>query len=141
MGADPAAFRANGGGLAAKKKSREWRTVEAADIRHGRGRPGHLTPELADALVAQLAGGAGLAEAARACGVGTRTLRTWRRRAWSPRAADAPYVDLEKRILRALPKGAAEAPPSWEEAAAALEREHPERWALPDLDDVLGKLE
>jgi hypothetical protein len=29
----------------------------------------------------------------------------------------------------------------WQEAAAALEREYPERWALPDVDDVLGELE
>jgi hypothetical protein len=117
--------------------------VAAADIRRGPGRPGHLTDEVADAIVAQLDAGAGLGEAAEACGVGTRTLRTWRRRAWSTRAADAPYIALERRIVGAL----ARARPielqltPWEAAAAALEAEHPQRWALPDVDDVLAELE
>jgi transposase-like protein len=117
--------------------------VEAADNRRGRGRPGHLTPELADAIVEQVAAGAGLSKAARACGVGPRTLRTWRRRAWSQRAADAPFIALEKRIQRALASVAPvePMPQPWEEAAAALEAEHPERWAVPALDEVLAELD
>jgi hypothetical protein len=118
--------------------------MAAAETRHPGGRPGHLTPELADAIAAQIAAGLGPGEAARACGVGERTLRTWRRRAWSTRASDAPYVDLEKRIQRALRKGSPEeaAATDWEEAAAFLEQERPERWAaLPELDDLLGELE
>jgi transposase-like protein len=97
---------------------------------------------LADAIVAEISAGAGLAEAARGCGVGERTLRRWRRRAWSTRSADRDYVDLEKRIQRALATSTTveESPPSWEEAAAALEREHPERWAVPELGDVLAEL-
>jgi transposase-like protein len=51
--------------------------------------------------VAQLGAGASLAEAARLCGLGPRTLRTWRSRAWSHRTADAPFVSLEKRIQHA----------------------------------------
>jgi len=84
--------------------------MAAAEIRRGRGRPGHLTPELADALVAQLDAGVTLAEAARACGVGPRTLRRWRQRAWSPRPADAPFVRLEKRVLGALARATARMP-------------------------------
>jgi hypothetical protein len=117
------------------------RNVEAAENRR-RGRPGRLTPALADQLVEQVAAGAGLGEAAQACGVPARSLRRWRRRAWSAGAADAPYVCLERRIVAALararPVEATTTP--WEKAAAALEREHPERWALPDLGDVLGEL-
>ena len=96
--------------------------MEAAETRHPGGRPGRLMPELADAIVAQLDAGAGPAKAARACGVGERTLRTWRRRAWSSRPGDAAYVDLERRIQRALGKGSpAEATAmDWEEAAAFL---------------------
>jgi hypothetical protein len=117
--------------------------VEAADIPRGRGRPGHLTPELADAIVAQLDAGAGLAEGARACGIGARTLRSWRRRAWSPRAADAPYIDLERRIIGALARSRPVQPQltPWEAAAAALEAEHPGRWGLPELHDVLAELQ
>jgi transposase-like protein len=117
--------------------------VEAAENRP-RGRPALLTGELAGAIAVQIAAGLGPGEAARACGVGERTLRTWRRRAWSSRPGDAAYVDLEKRILRALRKGSPTeaAAIDWEEAAAFLEHERPERWAaLPELDDVLGELE
>jgi transposase-like protein len=111
--------------------------------RRGPGRPGRLTPELVDAIVNEISSGAGLGEAARACGVGERTLRSWRRRAWSPRAADAPYIDLERRIVGAVARAKATeiSPAPWEEAAAVLEAEHPERWALPKLDDVLAELE
>jgi transposase-like protein len=116
--------------------------VEAAENRR-RGRPALLNRELADEIVAHLAAGATLGEAARACGVGPRTLRAWRKRAWSPRAADRPFIALEKRIQRALPKGAQlrSALEPWEAAAAALEIEHPERWAVSDVDDVLPELD
>jgi hypothetical protein len=127
-----------------EKKRDNRGTVEAADNRCGRGRPGHLTPELADAITAQITAGLAPGAAARACGVGERTLRTWRRRAWSSRAADAPFIDLEKRIQRALRKGSPTetAATDWEDAAAFLEHERPERWpARPELDDVLGELE
>ena len=102
-----------------------------------------LTGELAEAIVTQIAAGLGLGEAARACGVGPRTLRSWRRRAWSQRAADAPFVALEKRIQRSLaPVAPVEpVPQPWEEAAAALEAEHPERWSVPALDEVLAELD
>lgn len=141
-GMTPRVNGANGGGLAAKKSARSARGC-TAETRHPGGRPGRLTPELADAIAAQIAAGLGPGEAARACGVGERTLRTWRRRAWSPRAVDAPFIDLEKRIRHAL-AGVAPVEPmptTWEAAAAALESEHPERWALPGLDDVLAELE
>jgi transposase-like protein len=127
-----------------RKKVQDQPVAAPAETRHPGGRPGRLTPELADAIVAQLDAGAGPAEAARACGVGERTLRTWRRRAWSARKNDAPYVDLEKRIQHVLRKGApAEAPATdWEEAAAFLEHERPERWAaLPEVEDLLGELD
>jgi transposase-like protein len=117
--------------------------VGAAENRRGRGRPGRLTAELADAIVAQLGAGASLAEAARLCGLGPRTLRSWRSRAWSHRTADAPFVSLEKRIQQALATARAAEPPSWEQAAAVLESEYPGRWGLPEerLDDLLARLD
>jgi hypothetical protein len=128
-----------------RKKARRWRRWKAADIRRGPGRPGHLTAELADALVGQVAAGATLGAAARACGIGPRTLRAWRRRAWSQRAADRDYVQLERRILATLARARPVEPAAmeWQELAAVLEREHPARWGPvePELDDLLGELQ
>jgi hypothetical protein len=69
-------------------------------------------------------------------------LRTWRRRAWSPRAADAPFIELEKRIVaaQATAKPADTSVADWQAAAAALEYEH-EHWRLPEIGDVLAELE
>jgi hypothetical protein len=125
------------------KKGENRLAVTAAENRRGRGRPGRLTTELADAIVAQLGAGASLAEAARLSGLGPRTLRSWRSRAWSHRTADAPFVNLEKRIQQALATARATEPLSWQQAAAALEREHPGRWGPPEerLDDLLARLD
>jgi hypothetical protein len=72
-----------------------------------------------------------------------RTLRSRRRRAWSQRAAGAPFVALAKRILAAqVAARSPELPLAWEEAAAALEHEH-EHWRLVEpepIDDLLGEL-
>jgi hypothetical protein len=45
--------------LAAEKNRENQRTVEAAETRRRPGRPGRLTAELADAIVAQLAAASG----------------------------------------------------------------------------------
>jgi transposase-like protein len=128
-----------------KKKFGKLPSVKTAETRHPGGRPSRLTPALAAALVAQLDAGATLADAATSCGIGARTLRSWRRRAWSPRAADAPYVDLERRIIGALARSRPVEPAAmeWQDLAAVLEHEHPARWGSvePELDDLLGELE
>jgi lambda repressor-like predicted transcriptional regulator len=97
--------------------------VAAVAENRPRGRPGLLS----DAIVARVAAGDSLEQAARAAGVAPRTLRTWRSRAWSRRAKDDAYVRLERRIVFAL--GAANAsartteakPESWEQVAARVE--------------------
>jgi transposase len=125
------------------RKKRENRPVAAAaENQRRRGRPGRLTPELADAIVTQISAGTSLAEAARLCGLGPRTLRSWRRRAWSREPVDAAFVALERRVQAALATRPAKSP-SWEQVAAALEREYPERWGPPDetLDDLLARLD
>jgi hypothetical protein len=113
--------------------------AKAAENRRRRGRPGRLTPEVADTIVGRIKAGDSVPAAAAAAGVAGRTLRQWRRSAYSTRARDAAFVALERRIARALsarPRDSAAA--SWEEIAARLESEHPERWAaLPELDEVL----
>jgi hypothetical protein len=53
------------------------------------GRPSKRDDSLADRLVALLAAGVPLAEAA-AVGFDRKTLSTWRRRAWSRDPRDAP---------------------------------------------------
>jgi hypothetical protein len=76
-----------------------------------------MTPELADAIVAQLALGASLDDTALIAGISPRTLRAWRARAWSTSPRDAPFVAFEKRLrdVRAVP-----AVETWEAAAARL---------------------
>jgi Transposase len=113
--------------------------AETAENRRGRGRPGRLTPEVADTIVARIKAGDSVPAAAAAAGVAGRTLRQWRRSAYSTRAQDAAFVALERRITRALsarPRDSAAA--SWEEIAERLENEHPGRWGLPELDEVLS---
>ena len=100
----------------------------------GRGRPSALTPETADRLVALVAAGTTLTDAARVLGVVPRTVTNWRRRAWSREPRDGPYIDLEKRLLAAL--ATRRTPPSapasvdWQKVAAELEAAYPERWAI-----------
>jgi transposase-like protein len=86
-----------------------------------RGRPTKLTPELGDQLLAQLAGGARLAEAASASGISARTLRSWRQRAWSARPQDRPYVELEQRLRDARATAARRDPEAWLTTAEILE--------------------
>jgi Transposase len=105
------------------------------------GRPSKLTPQVAVQLAEQLGAGAAVGEAARAVGVSRRTLQLWRARAYSSRPEDQPYVSLERRIQRAVAAHRPRATP-WEEAAAWLEAEHPERWGLreSDIDEAVAAL-
>jgi hypothetical protein len=110
-----------------------------------RGRPSKLTPELADRLVALLAGGATITSAAATIGVDRRTIQQWRARAYSRDPRNRPHVELEQRVQAARVEAAA-APAAalapvedWEEAAARLEEMNPFRWGpVASLDDVLG---
>jgi len=56
-----------------------------------------------------------------------------------------PFVEFEKRIVaaRTMARSAEASVTDWQAATAtaALEREPPERWALPEVEDVLGDLE
>jgi transposase-like protein len=111
--------------------------VKAAEKRP-RGRPTKLTPELRDQLLAQLAAGAGLAEAATASGISARTLRSWRQRAWSPRPEDRPYVELERQLrdARASDPPGAEA---WRSTAEILE-ENERVWRELVADGIYADL-
>jgi hypothetical protein len=78
---------------------------------------------VADAIVAGIAAGDSFAAAAKAAGVGARTLRTWRSRAWSREPADRACVDLERRLQRALASrqvAPVQEPAPWEQLAANL---------------------
>ncbi len=99
----------------------------------GRGRPSKLSPARADQLVHLVASGATCAQAARTVGLAPRTVVGWRRRAWSREPRDAPYIELERRLVAA--EALAEHRPAvlnWEQAAAALEVAYPERWGSQD---------
>src|SRR5437763_8332638 len=97
---------------------------------HKVGRPTLLDAVVADRLVALLAGGATVAEAAAAIDVAPRTIQHWRRRAWSRRPEDEPYIDLERRLVAAvaLREREDEPLPTWEAVAAELELADPARW-------------
>jgi transposase-like protein len=110
----------------AKKTARITLWLERHKNRRARGRPGLLTPELADALVARVSDGATIDEAARSVGISARSVRAWRRRAWSSSPTDAPYIALERRLLQAQ---ALASPPAvdWRAIAARLDAED-EHW-------------
>lgn len=76
-----------------------------------RGRPSKLTPERADRLIALLAQGTSIKDAAAAIGVTRRCVHYWRLRAYSARPVDQPFVELEKRLQAALLKRAAKGNP------------------------------
>jgi Homeodomain-like domain len=105
------------------------------------GRPTKLTGDVADRLVDVLAAGATLHDAAAIVGISPRTLRAWRRRAWSRAPEDAPFVKLERRV-RALGRArhapiepAVEEP--WQVVAARLALSNPAAWGTPtDLLDL-----
>jgi hypothetical protein len=92
-----------------------------------RGRPSHLTPEVADRLVAELRDGADLSSAARAAGVPRRTVYDW-----IARGRAEPYGRFLGRVESA--RAARQPERSWEEVARELEQ----RWAL---DDALARLD
>jgi hypothetical protein len=103
---------------------------------HPGGRPSKLTSSIADLLVAELERGANLADAAASTGIADRTLRSWRERAWSKVAADAPFVELEQRVQvalrqsqRAPDESVAEEP--WQAIARRLADNDPARWGSP----------
>jgi transposase-like protein len=91
----------------------------AAAEKRPQGRPTKLTLELRDQLLAQLAVGAGLAEAATASGISARTLRSWRQRAWSARGAGPTLRQLERR-LRDARASAPREPEAWRSTAEIL---------------------
>jgi transposase-like protein len=99
------------------------------------GPPTRLTPDVAEAIVQLVAGGSTLVEAARAAGVSERSLRGWRRRAWSADPRDQACVQLERNLLAAL----ATRPPEWEQAASKLAANA--RWDDGDWDAELEHLD
>jgi hypothetical protein len=101
-------------------------------------------------LVARIAAGDRVEDAATALGLNLRSLRRWRRRAWSRAPADAADVRLEREINRALAtaaylrgaSAAAQSPASWEEATAWVEVERAGALGRPieSVDDALARI-
>jgi transposase len=96
------------------------------------GRPTKLTPELADDLVLLLAAGASPGRAARALGVGERSVRRWlgnglRDRVVAARASRPEATDAlsEARLVVLIARAAIH---DWKAAAWLLAHRWPERW-------------
>lgn len=102
------------------------------------GRPSKMTRIRADEFVRLIDTGVSIDDAAAAVGVTPRTVRHWRQRAWSARAADLPFIAFEKAVQRALGRrelaGNVAGVENWESVAMLLEREFPERWAAPPVE-------
>jgi transposase-like protein len=101
------------------------------------GKPTLLTPERIEQLVAVLRAGNYIGVAARAAGVGERTLREWMQRGTSDAERERPFREFRERVEAALSEGevrnvaliAAAASENWLAAAWLLERHFPERWS------------
>lgn len=97
---------------------------------------GACTPAMIEKVAFAVSSGMGWAEAARACGIGVRTLRDWRHRGQTD--PKSRYGTLVKRLEQAeaeferthLETIAAASKKSWQAAAWLLERTRPERYAL-----------
>jgi Homeodomain-like domain len=113
------------------------------------GRPTMLTDATEARVVAALAAGGSVRDAAAAAGVSARTVWSWLQRARSRDPADARHVAFERRVSRVLlartggttavmvttpkvitPEAEEPAVEGWEMIAARLEAIAPERWAL-----------
>jgi hypothetical protein len=79
--------------------------MSAVEKRAG-GRPTVLSDEVIEALVLHMKLGFTPGQSARAAGIGPRTLRRWRSRAWSRAPEDRAYVELERRLHDAQVKEA-----------------------------------
>jgi hypothetical protein len=64
------------------------------------GRPSKLTPDVSSELLALVVAGVPVMHAAAKVGIDRRTVARWRRRAYSSRPEDRPYVMLERAIQR-----------------------------------------
>jgi hypothetical protein len=93
------------------------------------GRPTKCTPATASQLVALIARGDTVSAAADSVGITRRSVAAWRARAYSSRPEDAPYVEFEQSLTRALL------------AATEHDRRFDEPVVLRPIDDVLRDLD
>lgn len=139
-GGTPSAMT-RGHSLAAREKNRENPGRMGAQKARN-GRPSLLTDAVEERVVATLAAGGSVRDAAAAAGISARAIWSWMERSRSRDPADARHVAFERRVTRALlartGSGAAvarELAPApaedWRTIARRLEQEHPSRWADP----------
>jgi hypothetical protein len=95
-------------------------------VRRTSGRPPRFSDDVAWKLTASILAGNTISDAEAEIGVSRRRVQLWRRRAWSQRPEDEPYVRLEQAIERGF-------------AARAEIAERPV--ALQPLDDLLADLD
>lgn len=107
--------------------------VHAVGVPATAGRPGLLTPEVADLLVASLRYGNYVTVATRAAGVNWDTFKGWMQRGAT---GEEPYAQLKERVERARAEGQVRhvaivsraAETDWRASTWLLERQWPEMW-------------
>ena len=116
------------GSLVSREKNRENGRRTCKPSIDNMPAPAKFTPRRERRLLALIEGGATIAEASRAVEISRQALydRTradvfFAERLRAARESRAPALAGETEL------------PDWREAAEQLEREYPERWALPDL--------
>jgi hypothetical protein len=127
-----------------RKKSARLPSVEAVEIRRP-GRPSRLTDAIADALVEQIAAGAGLAGAARAVGVPALAAPMEAAGLVTPAAGCGLRRPGAEDHQRPRARPVEPSAMDWQAAAAFLEGEYGERWGPIEpevaMDDLLGELD
>jgi hypothetical protein len=86
-----------------------------------RGRPTKLTPAVADEIVAVLAAGGSIRDAAASTGVAARTIWAWRSRAYSRDPHDRRCVALERHIRDVYAHELAQLQPNFDPFAIEFE--------------------
>ena len=107
--------------------------VHAHGVPSTAGRPGLLTEEVADLLVASLRYGNYVTVATRSAGINWDTFKGWMRRGAT---GEEPYAQLKERVEKARAEGqvrlvaivAKAAETDWRAANWLLERQWPEQW-------------
>ena len=111
------------------------RTSTGPDGKHPGGRPTKRTPELSARIAEAISFGLTNQEAAAIVGIDDDTLTEWNKVLEFSGAIKSAVAARKLTGLKRIEAGA----PGWQGTAWALERQHPERFARPEIQLTLGR--